>query len=164
MTTELLPARPYVSVHLLLMQDDRLLLMKRQNSVDHNGKYVFPAGKVDANETPSQAVIREANEEIGIVLDAHHVKPLGVIYRTTYPYKDEKLDVVEFFFLATAWQNAPVIKEPHKCSELAFFPTNQLPDDVSESVGTFLKEQGGKLIEISAEDWVDYRSTTMTSF
>ena len=41
----------------------------------HSGQVAFPGGKIDAGETPREAALREAQEEIG--LEERFVEPLG---------------------------------------------------------------------------------------
>lgn len=48
------------------------------NVLAHNkSKYGFPGGKLEAGESPEDAVIRETEEELG-------VKPTNVVYKDTY--------------------------------------------------------------------------------
>jgi 8-oxo-dGTP pyrophosphatase MutT (NUDIX family) len=49
---------------IVLIQDDRVALIERHRAgLDY---FVFPGGGVDEGETPEQAAIREAMEELGI--------------------------------------------------------------------------------------------------
>ncbi len=47
----------------------KLLLLKRPQEKSEGGKWGAPGGKIDAGESPKQAVVRELQEETGIILD-----------------------------------------------------------------------------------------------
>ena len=51
-----------------------LLLTRRAAGMrSHAGQWAMPGGRLDANETPEQAALRELGEEVGLALDATHV-------------------------------------------------------------------------------------------
>lgn len=56
-----------VAFFCILTCGDKYLLLERKNE-PHAGKYVPVGGKVDPYEEPRKAVIREVNEEAGILL------------------------------------------------------------------------------------------------
>jgi 8-oxo-dGTP pyrophosphatase MutT (NUDIX family) len=51
------------------------LTVRHANLPDHGGQVSLPGGKIDRGETPAEAALREAHEEIGI--DASKVRLLG---------------------------------------------------------------------------------------
>lgn len=110
--------------HLLLFRENRILLLRRQNTGYEDGNYSVVAGHIDGNETASQAMVREAKEESGLELRAENLRMSHVIHRRS---TDER---VSFFFTATVWKNEPQNLEPEKCSELSWFPLDALPQNV----------------------------------
>ncbi|MCB9450324.1 MAG: NUDIX domain-containing protein [Anaerolineaceae bacterium] len=63
---------PKVAVVIFIKHDDSILLVKR--GVDPGkGRWAFPAGYVDAGESPKDAARREVLEETGLHIDGLHL-------------------------------------------------------------------------------------------
>lgn len=62
-----------------------LLITKRPEGKPLAGLWEFPGGKVEADETPEHALIRELKEELGIGIAAPGLSPLTF---ASYPYPD----------------------------------------------------------------------------
>ena len=55
-----------------------VLLTRRSRWMrNHSGEMSFPGGRIDAGETPEQAALREANEEVG--LDPDDIEVVGTL-------------------------------------------------------------------------------------
>lgn len=114
--------KPLAAVHLFLFKRGRVLLARRYNTGYEDGKYSVPAGHLEGNETVTQAMIREAKEEVGITLKPSDLEVVHVMHRHTPA--DERVD---FFVVAAGWQGEPEIKEPDKCDQLGWFKAEELP-------------------------------------
>jgi ADP-ribose pyrophosphatase YjhB (NUDIX family) len=68
----------------------RLLLIQRGHD-PHRGLWSLPGGRIEAGESPEQAVVREVREETG--LDVVPGEPVG---RVTIPGEGVVFDVVDF--------------------------------------------------------------------
>ena len=110
--------------HLLLFRDDQVLLLRRQNTGYEDGNFSLVAGHVDGNETAREAMAREALEEAGLQLPPESLRLCHVMHRRSTAER------VSFFFTADEWQGEPQNREPHKCSELAWYPLPALPGNL----------------------------------
>jgi ADP-ribose pyrophosphatase YjhB (NUDIX family) len=67
--------------HLLLIRDDRILLLRRRNTDYEDGKYSAIAGHMEDGETAREAICREAHEEAGIELAPADLEFAHVVHR-----------------------------------------------------------------------------------
>ena len=65
--------------------------------------------KIKQNENPDEAIIRELNEELNIVVQKNFLRPLTF---TLYDYKD--FEVIIFFYLSRHWDGAPLSNKKKK--------------------------------------------------
>jgi 8-oxo-dGTP diphosphatase len=61
----------------LLDPDGRVLIAQRPEGKQLAGLWEFPGGKVEAEERPEDALIRELREELGIVVEPACLAPLS---------------------------------------------------------------------------------------
>ncbi len=108
------------AVHLLLINDGKILLLRRKNTGFYDGSYSVVAGHLDGGETATSAMIREAKEECGIVLNIKSLKTVHVMHRKS---NEERVD---FFFIATEWEGTPINTEENKCDDLSWFSLDEL--------------------------------------
>jgi 8-oxo-dGTP pyrophosphatase MutT (NUDIX family) len=121
------------AVHLFLIQDGKVLLSRRCNTGYEDGNYSVPAGHLDGGEEVKAAAIREAAEEIGILLMPEDLEVVGVMHRRS---DDERID---FFLTARNWSGEIVNREPEKCDDLSWFDFDQLPSNIVPYVARALE-------------------------
>ncbi|MFD0361337.1 NUDIX domain-containing protein [Nocardia sp. GCM10030253] len=110
---------------LLLIRDDRVLLAQRCNTGYADGQWNLPSGKLEEGEDLELAMIREAEEEIGIRLRRSDLR-----MATSLQYRaPEGHSRVGFVFYAERWEGEPFNAEPHKCSALEWVHVDELPAD-----------------------------------
>jgi 8-oxo-dGTP diphosphatase len=119
------PHRPVNDVMLILERGDALLLAERQNTGYADGLLNLPSGKVEHDEDVYDAIIREAEEEIGIRVRREALRLVHVMYFRN----PEGATRVGWFFAATEWEGEPVNAEPHKCAGLTWHQRDHLPDN-----------------------------------
>ena len=57
------------AVHMIIMDNDMILLQKRKGTKLWPGYYALPAGHIDQGENQYDALIREAKEELNIEIN-----------------------------------------------------------------------------------------------
>ncbi len=87
---------PVVAVA-LIDPANRVLLHQRRIGKAHGGLWEFPGGKVEPAETLLCAMLREAEEELGIQLDAAALEPLSFATSADQPH-------VVLLYTCRAWQ------------------------------------------------------------
>ncbi|MFD9516171.1 NUDIX domain-containing protein [Streptomyces sp. NPDC059979] len=118
-----------VDVHLILRRDGEagpeVLLSRRAGPVYASGLWHLPSGHLDPGEDMVEAVIREAREETGVLIDSedvtvavtvHHRPPVGTGSR------------IGAFFEVRRWSGAPHVMEPDRCDAMGWYPLHALPD------------------------------------
>ena len=136
--------RPKVipTVYLVLIKENKILLSRRCNTGFQDGQYSFPAGHLGGDEeTVSQAMIREAREEIGVEIDVADLELVHVMHRKQMKPTNERR--INFFFTTKKWKGEPKIMEPDKCDDLQWFELDNLPDNtipyVRQAISCFRK-------------------------
>jgi 8-oxo-dGTP pyrophosphatase MutT (NUDIX family) len=113
-------------VHLLLRRGDEVLFGQRQNTGFEDGAWHLPSGHLEAGESVIAALIREADEEIGMTIQPEDVQFSHIMHNSSSGGR------MAFFFTVTNWQGEPTNREPEKCSALEWFAVDALPDHMIE--------------------------------
>ncbi|MBV2235426.1 MAG: Nudix family hydrolase [Sterolibacterium sp.] len=90
-----------VAAAVILREDGAFLLGRRPPGSVYAGYWEFPGGKIEADETPRAALIRELQEELGIQVDTEQALP-WLVREHAYAHAHVRLH----FFRVRRWQNA----------------------------------------------------------
>lgn len=123
------------TVYLILIKNNRILLLRRYNTGFMDGYYSFPAGHVESDETLTQAMVREAKEEIGVDINKEDLRLIHVMHR-----KEPNEERINFFFTTEKYEGEPKIKEPHKCDSLSWFNLDNLPNNIIPYIKQVIKD------------------------
>lgn len=108
-------------VHLVLVREHRVLMLRRFNTGYEDGNYSLIAGHVEGAESFTHAMVREAAEEAGLAIAPRELLLVHTMHRKA---ENERISL---FFKAGNRSGEPHNREPHKCDDLAWFPSQSLP-------------------------------------
>lgn len=120
--------RSIVDVYVLLRREDgKVLLLERANTGYADGQLCPPSGHLEADETVLDGAIREAKEEVGVLIDPSDLRFTHVIHYRSPEHQAR----IGFFFTANRWHGEPANQEPHKCAGLTWAdPADPPPNTV----------------------------------
>ncbi|GAA4864122.1 NUDIX domain-containing protein [Pseudonocardia benzenivorans] len=108
---------------------EEVLLQLRRGTGFMDGHWAAAAaGHVEEAESVTRAAVREAAEELGVVVDPADLVALTAMHRTraTGLPVDERVD---FFFTCRAWRGEPRAAEA-KAADVRWFALDALPEPV----------------------------------
>lgn len=99
---------PVITVVGALLEDSlgRILLAQRPAHKAMPFLWEFPGGKLEAGESPEEALVRELDEEIGIQVSPHNLKPLTF---ASMAYADFHIVLLGYHCLE--WKGIPHARE-----------------------------------------------------
>ncbi len=117
----------FAASYLILKKDNKVLMLRRFNTGFKDGEYGLPSGHLEEWEHPSDTIIRESKEEIGIDVSPESLRCVHVIQRRSG--ERDPREYADFFFVCDAWSGEPGNMEPHKCDDMQWFPMDNLPSN-----------------------------------
>ncbi|MFD6464831.1 NUDIX domain-containing protein [Streptomyces goshikiensis] len=118
-----------VDVHLILRRDGEsgpeVLLSRRAGPVYATGLWHLPSGHLDPHEDMAEAVIREAREETGVLIESEDVTAAVTVHHRPPVGSRSRIGV---FFEVRRWSGRPRIMEPDRCDGMDWYPLDALPD------------------------------------
>ncbi|MCX6044066.1 MAG: NUDIX domain-containing protein [Chloroflexi bacterium] len=132
---------------LIFDEQGRLLLQKRAD----NGRWAGPAGAIDPNEPPSSAIVREAWEETGVLIEPTRVIAIfgGAAFSHSFPGGDQIVNYGVVF--AGRFVSGQPTPDGIESTAVDLFPLTALPTEL-------MSPRWRKLIAIATEnrDFADF--------
>lgn len=132
------------AVYIMFEKDGMILLAKRCNTGYKDGYFAFVQGHIEEGEKPTEAAIREAFEEVGVVIKQQDLE-FGLVChnRVDTHYTD-------YFFICRKWSGDIANMEPDKCEKLEWFNIDNLPKNSIFQVENYISGYicGQKLLEL----------------
>lgn len=113
----------------LVDSDGRVLIAQRPEGKAHAGFWEFPGGKIEAGESPEQALIRELREELGVEPCEQCLQPFAF---ASEPVADGRFLLMPLF-VCRRWDGFVDPREgqqirwvrPEKLSDFALLPADR---------------------------------------
>ena len=119
----------------ILIRDENVLLSRRRAGSHLEGLWEFPGGKVEPDESPTDAVRREVEEEVGLAVERAHP-----FHRLEFEYPERRIDL--HFFLVTDFTGEMAAREGQEAEWVALENLDQHPMPAANSaVVAMLRDQ-----------------------
>lgn len=124
------------AVFLILEREGKYLFSQRKNTGYRDGFYSLPSGHVDVGEMPTEAVVREAKEEIGINCREEDLVCVHAMF--------ERDNYADYYFMLRSYEGEPENLESEKCSEIYWGTLPEFEGKMVEKVERALRAfEGG---------------------
>ena len=101
------------SARAVVIEDGRVAMVYSQKF----GHYKFPGGGIEAGESREAALVREAREEAGLVLDPQSIRPYGFVHRIERGDREPLFIQDNFYYLASASALVPQELDGYEAAE-----------------------------------------------
>jgi 8-oxo-dGTP diphosphatase len=118
-----------VGVGAIIVDDqERVFLAQRgQKAQNERGLWEFPGGAVEFGETLRAALVREIQEEYGIVVEVGDLLTV-----TDHLLPDEQQHWVSPSYICRVVAGTPTIREPEKCAAIGWFSLDEIPANLTQ--------------------------------
>lgn len=135
----------HVTVDVLVLDDNKILLVKRAPNLLEGGKWGLVGGYVDRDETLKEAIKREIMEETGYKVQ--NITFFGVNDSPNRPHEDRQN--ISFVFFCDAGSKSG--DEDEESTEIKWFSFDELPQDEEiafdhyKNIQNYLKYKKGQI-------------------
>ncbi|MGT2667503.1 NUDIX hydrolase [Streptococcus rifensis] len=119
----------YAAVFPIIQNEQgQLLLHQRQNTGYMDGYWdLAGTGHLDPNETATEALIRECQEELGIQVSPEDLQLIHTVHRTG---QQDQFPYLYLYFTVARFTGQPRVMENYKNAGLGWFSLDQLPEQM----------------------------------
>ena len=104
----------------IILREHEILLCQRAPGQHLAGSWEFPGGKVEIEEKPRDALVREIDEELGLALAPEQVWPVAFAEETLA----EARPPIVIMLYRSVWDGSPV--EAREGGEIAWFAPREI--------------------------------------
>ena len=114
--------RPYLAVRAIITDESgKVLILKRSNTIQEDGKWCLPGGNIEYGETADEAVVREIKQETSLnCTDTNFL-----FFLESLPSEESELHYVNFVYQCSAEGK---VKLNYESSDYAWINLAGLPD------------------------------------
>ncbi len=124
---------PRIGVGVCVIKDGKVLLGKRLNA-HGEGTWAFPGGHLEFGETVTECAVREVMEETGMRIGNIRRGPFSEDF-----FLEQGKHYITLVMIADWQAGEPVLREPHKCTQWAWFEWDQLPEPLFPTFANLAK-------------------------
>lgn len=118
-------ARMRHSTRIILLEDNKMLLGLRADKPYAPNQWMLPGGTLEAGETALAGVIREAQEEVGVVMQPEDLRFAGVVHWWNDQRKDSGFTLN---WTCSKWGGVLANQEPTECQKLAWLSQAEIAE------------------------------------
>ncbi len=129
----------------LVRSDGKILMHRRRLGSAHGGLWEFPGGKLEVGESQKSALIRELNEELGILVAEPALEPAGFAVEELAP-DSAKTPIGIDLYICRSWEGEAQCLEGEAIAwfahaEIAGLDMPPLDVPLAEQLGRLLVEK-----------------------
>ena len=125
-----------IKARLILYNQGKILLLRQKKR--NGGNFTLVGGTMEEDETPMECLIRESQEEAGIILKEEDLRLVHVLHKQTNKGKR-----ITLYFKAHRWEGKLRSREPEKFSGVQWHHLYELPSNLTNTVKHVLSKYRG---------------------